>query len=73
MNYGASGQDNTSVDENGFVCDCLPACSSLIYNAEFSQTHFNWKDVLIAFREDLNELPGYASIYLHIKKLILLV
>lgn len=60
---------NKSSDENGFVCDCLPACSSLSYNAEFSQTHFNWKEVLIAFRESLDQLPGYVNTYTYTKKI----
>ncbi|KAJ8923403.1 hypothetical protein NQ315_001961 [Exocentrus adspersus] len=53
VNYGLSG-----AEEHGFACGCLPACSSLTYNAEFSQSHFNWQKVFEGYRENMSELPG---------------
>ncbi|KAK9709692.1 Amiloride-sensitive sodium channel [Popillia japonica] len=41
-----------------FSCDCLPACTTLTYNAETSQAEFNWRDMLIAFNADPDEFPG---------------
>ncbi|XP_023311243.1 pickpocket protein 28-like isoform X2 [Anoplophora glabripennis] len=60
VNYGPSEMklDDESSDVHGFVCDCLPACSSLAYNAEFSQSRFNWRELFMAFRENMSELPG---------------
>ncbi|GJQ86102.1 hypothetical protein Trydic_g15258 [Trypoxylus dichotomus] len=50
----------TMVSDNSanFSCDCLPACTTLSYNAETSQADFNWKDMLIAFKANLSEFPG---------------
>ncbi|GLV34809.1 pickpocket 26 [Carabus blaptoides fortunei] len=39
-------------------CNCLPACTSLTYNAETSQADFNWPKLFQAFKADLNEMPG---------------
>lgn len=45
--------------ENDQTCNCLPACSSLIYNAESSQADFNWPKVFEAFHVNFSEFPGY--------------
>ncbi|XP_017770444.1 PREDICTED: pickpocket protein 28-like [Nicrophorus vespilloides] len=39
-------------------CNCLPACTSLTYNAETSQADFNWQALFRAYKSDLNEFPG---------------
>jgi acid-sensing ion channel, other len=39
-------------------CNCLPSCTSVAYDAEISQAHFEFVKALSAFGEDLNELPG---------------
>ncbi|CAH1099297.1 unnamed protein product [Psylliodes chrysocephalus] len=41
------------------TCDCLPACTSLTYNAEFSQAKFEWKKLFQAYRVNISgEFPG---------------
>ncbi|KAG5867982.1 Pickpocket protein 28, partial [Gonioctena quinquepunctata] len=39
-------------------CDCLPACTSLTYNAEYSQGKFEWENLFQAFRVNFSEFPG---------------
>lgn len=39
-------------------CDCLPACTSVQYDAEISQADFNWKDLFLAYKSPLDEFPG---------------
>ncbi|KAJ8970718.1 hypothetical protein NQ317_018752, partial [Molorchus minor] len=34
-------------------CDCLPSCTSLVYNSEISQTDFNWRKFQKAFVKTL--------------------
>lgn len=41
----------------GEGCDCLPSCTSIIYNADTSQDDFNWLAVFKAYGVDL-EYPG---------------
>ncbi|XP_055629359.1 pickpocket protein 28-like [Toxorhynchites rutilus septentrionalis] len=42
----------------GAKCDCLPACTSVQYDAEISQADFNWKDLFLAYKSPLDEFPG---------------
>lgn len=39
-------------------CDCLPACTSLTYNAETSQADFNWPKLFESFKANFSEFPG---------------
>ncbi|XP_039443656.1 pickpocket protein 28-like [Culex pipiens pallens] len=39
-------------------CDCLPACTSVQYDAEISQADFNWKNLFMAYKSPLDEFPG---------------
>jgi len=39
-------------------CNCLPACTSINYDAEISQGDFQWKNLYRAFGADLNDLPS---------------
>ncbi|XP_030745228.1 pickpocket protein 28-like isoform X2 [Sitophilus oryzae] len=51
-----NGQENSNFASE---CDCLPSCTSLIYNAETSQTQFNWQKWLESSKFDINEFePG---------------
>ena len=45
----------------GNICNCLPACTSITYDARISQAQFESKDLLTAF-DDGTENPfiGYA-------------
>ena len=40
------------------ICNCLPSCTSISYDAEVSQATYEFKKVLEAYGEDLNEFPG---------------
>ncbi|XP_055599041.1 pickpocket protein 28-like [Uranotaenia lowii] len=39
-------------------CDCLPACTSVQYDAEISQADFNWEQLFLAYKSPLLEFPG---------------
>ncbi|XP_055528659.1 pickpocket protein 28-like [Wyeomyia smithii] len=39
-------------------CDCLPACTSVQYDAEISQADFDWKNLFRSFKQPINEYPG---------------
>ncbi|KAF7280748.1 pickpocket protein 28-like [Rhynchophorus ferrugineus] len=39
-------------------CDCLPGCTSLVYNAETSQAEFNWARVFQSYKVNFSEFPG---------------
>ncbi|XP_063916762.1 pickpocket protein 28-like [Zophobas morio] len=39
-------------------CDCLPACTSITYNAETSQADFNWPMLFQGFKANFSEFPG---------------
>lgn len=41
-------------------CNCLPACTSIRYDAEISQASFDWIRLLSAFNST-GEHPGYIS------------
>lgn len=53
QNAGDSATPQANIE-----CDCLPACTSLTYNAEMSQADFNWPAVFQAFRSNVSEFPG---------------
>lgn len=51
--------ENTESSNNSLVnCDCLPACTSLVYNAETSQAEYNWQKVFQAYKVNFSEFPG---------------
>jgi len=39
-------------------CNCLPACTSINYDAEISQADFDWDNLRHAHRIPLNQVPG---------------
>ncbi|XP_031638214.1 pickpocket protein 28-like [Contarinia nasturtii] len=39
-------------------CNCLPACTSITYDAEISQAKFDWVGLFQAFNSSLDEFPG---------------
>lgn len=39
-------------------CNCLPACTSITYDAEISQSPFDWISLFNAFKSPLSEFPG---------------
>lgn len=39
-------------------CNCLPACTSITYDAEISQAKFDWIGLFKAFNNPLDEFPG---------------
>lgn len=54
-----SGIGRTAENDKNFTdCDCLPACTSLVYNAETSQAEYNWQKVFQAYKVNFSELPG---------------
>lgn len=62
----------TSEFENktGNDCDCLPACTSLTYNAEISQADYNWKRMFHDYLYNYTtEFPGQVIEYSYLLKL----
>ncbi|KAJ8970719.1 hypothetical protein NQ317_018753, partial [Molorchus minor] len=59
-----STYDSDSSDNKPFNCDCLPACTSLSYNAEITQADFHWQKIFEGYRSSMDEFPGYAFIFL---------
>ncbi|KAJ8923405.1 hypothetical protein NQ315_001963 [Exocentrus adspersus] len=47
-----------SGNENDAGCDCLPACTSLTYNAESTQAEYNWKKMFESTRKNISAYPG---------------
>lgn len=39
-------------------CNCLPACTSITYDAEISQAKFDWISLFNAYKNPLDEFPG---------------
>lgn len=39
-------------------CNCLPACTSISYEAELSQADFNWQELFKAYKNPVDEFPG---------------
>lgn len=39
-------------------CNCLPACTSITYDAEISQADFDWESLFLAYKNPLDEFPG---------------
>ncbi|XP_037031858.1 pickpocket protein 28-like isoform X2 [Bradysia coprophila] len=40
------------------ACNCLPACTSITYDAEISQAPFDWVSLFNAYNSPLDEFPG---------------
>ena len=38
-------------------CNCLPACTSIQYDAEMSQADFDWISLFNAYKANLSEFP----------------
>uniref|UniRef100_A0A182QS19 Pickpocket n=1 Tax=Anopheles farauti TaxID=69004 RepID=A0A182QS19_9DIPT len=51
-------------------CNCLPACTSVQYDAEISQADFDWKSLFAAFRQTLGEQDGaqFARLTIYFKE-----
>lgn len=45
-----------TVEKKG--CNCLPACTSITYDAEISQARFDWVSLFNAYKNPLDEFPG---------------
>lgn len=58
VEYELKKSEKNYTQKNTGKCNCLPACTSLNYNAETSQADFNWKELFKAFKSDMNEFPG---------------
>ena len=43
------------------TCDCLPACTSLQYDAEVSQVDFNWRKRLNMYVENGSAYDGFEG------------
>lgn len=53
------GTYNSSLNHRGeTTCNCLPACTSIVYDAEISQADFDWKNLFIAYKNPIDEFPG---------------
>lgn len=39
-------------------CNCLPACTSITYDAEISQAPFDWTELFGAYNSPIDEFPG---------------
>lgn len=42
----------------GKGCNCLPACTSITYDAEISQARFDWAELFSAYNSPIDEFPG---------------
>jgi len=53
-----AGRENSRSVES--ACNCMPACTSLVYNTEISQANFDLEEMLVAEgdTEFLKEYPG---------------
>lgn len=47
--------DDVELDSD---CECLPGCTSLVYNAETSQADFMWENLFMAYKANMSEFPG---------------
>uniref|UniRef100_A0A336L784 CSON004091 protein n=1 Tax=Culicoides sonorensis TaxID=179676 RepID=A0A336L784_CULSO len=56
INEGLSGSTDAIRGET--TCNCLPACTSMQYDAEMSQAEFNWERLFDAYKNPLDEFPG---------------
>lgn len=45
--------------EDSDKCNCLPSCTSLVYNTEFSQAYYDWRAVFQALGKNSSE-KGYC-------------
>ncbi|XP_018568328.1 pickpocket protein 28-like [Anoplophora glabripennis] len=54
-----SNQNSNDPNMKDFLnCDCLPSCTSLNYDSEFTQVPFHWEKIFEGYRSDINEFPG---------------
>lgn len=51
-------------------CNCLPACSSISYNAEVSHTPFNWKERYNSLKYSAEKSNGYILTYIYFLMII---
>lgn len=51
-------REKSSQGNSGSDCDCLPGCTSLVYNAETSQADFMWEHLFRAYKANMSEFPG---------------
>ncbi|CAG9767257.1 unnamed protein product [Ceutorhynchus assimilis] len=51
-------RDESGETINSSDCDCLPGCTSLVYNAETSQADFMWQNLFQAYKANMSEFPG---------------
>uniref|UniRef100_A0A182FU38 Uncharacterized protein n=1 Tax=Anopheles albimanus TaxID=7167 RepID=A0A182FU38_ANOAL len=51
-------------------CNCLPACTSIQYDAEISQADLDWKSLFAAYRTPLDDEPGaqFARLTIYFKE-----
>uniref|UniRef100_A0A182J6D0 Uncharacterized protein n=1 Tax=Anopheles atroparvus TaxID=41427 RepID=A0A182J6D0_ANOAO len=51
-------------------CNCLPACTSVQYDAEISQAGFDWSNLISAFRQSLEDDEGaqFARLSIYFKE-----
>lgn len=53
------GLASTTDSRRGMTeCNCLPACTSITYDAEISQARYNWEDLFKAYKNPIDEFPG---------------
>ncbi|KAK9506043.1 hypothetical protein O3M35_008052 [Rhynocoris fuscipes] len=52
-------------------CNCLPACTSIQYDAETSQADFNFEDVVRSYHDNMTEISGssMAKVSVYFKEL----
>lgn len=43
------------VSESRTACNCLPACTSVAYDVDVSQSHMEWDGVFAAYKQDFND------------------
>lgn len=64
------GLDKNKINE-GSGCNCLPSCTSITYDAEISQAKFDWVNLFIAYKNPLDEFPGYGKCSTNKKQIFL--
>lgn len=55
---GKYSEEDGSYNVSYVDCDCLPACTSLVYNAELSQGEFYWPEFFQAYKINFSEFEG---------------
>lgn len=59
---------DTEDDSFNLLCDCLPACTSITYNAEISQAKIDANKMAIAYNYDDFQYDGYVCYLLYMDK-----